>query len=125
MDHKVKHKGLGRLVKATRNSIDGLVEAVKTEEAIRYELALIIILLPVIFVIDTTAAEKAILMFSLFWIFVVELVNTAIETIVDRVSADYHLLSKRAKDLGSAVVFVSIISTAVIWIVIIGKNYFG
>lgn len=108
-------KGLIRIVRATRYSINGLKEAYINEAAIRQELTLLIIFTPICLLLNISVIEKIILIGVLINIFIVELINSSIEAVVDRVGTEYHELSGRAKDIGSAAVFVSICFAACCW----------
>ncbi len=85
-----------------------------------FQLELLIGIPAIIFAIfsDKSNAEKALLVFSIFFVFIIELCNTAIEKIIDRISLDHHPTSKKVKDIGSCMVFISAIATAAIWIII-------
>ena len=107
-----------RLINATRYSWNGLVEAWRTQAPFRYECYVLAIVIPAGWSFGTGPAERALLLGSWFLVLVVELINSAIETIVDRFGAERHDLSGRAKDLGSAAVFCSIVLAAVIWLII-------
>jgi len=108
--------GLSRLIAATGYSWKGLVAAVKHEAAFRQELALVIILLPVAFWIADSVAELLLLVGSLLMVLIVELVNSAIEALADAISLEHHPLLGRAKDLGSAAVFLAVLFAAMVWI---------
>jgi len=110
MKHSIRH-----VKKAARHSWQGLRAAYKTERAFRIELFLTIFALPLAFVIGKTPLEKALLVASWIFILVMELVNTAIETIVNRISQEHHPVSGKAKDIGSAVVFVAAIQAVLFW----------
>ncbi|ELV8725232.1 diacylglycerol kinase [Vibrio fluvialis] len=112
-------KGLRRIIKATKYSFQGFQAALKHEAAVRQELALLLILTPVSLLLDVTNIEKALLIGSLFIILITELLNSAVEAIVDRVGTEYHELSGRAKDIGSAAVFVALANAAVVWGIIL------
>lgn len=116
---RTKAKGLKRLINAGGYSIAGLQDAWHTEEAFRQEIILAAILIPVSFFIDTTAVGHALLVASVLFVLLMELLNTAVETVIERISDDIHPLSKRAKDLGSAAVFVSLINVATVWGIIL------
>lgn len=77
------------------------------------------ILIPVVFLVDVTRAERALLLFSIIFVLIVELLNTGIEVVVDRIGADFHELSGKAKDLGSAAVLISILVAFATWIIIL------
>lgn len=107
--------GWQRLWKATGYSIQGLKAAWINEAAFRQELLLVLFLIPVALWLGTTMTQRALLIFSLLVIPAVELLNSAIETTVDRIGLENHELSGRAKNMGSAAVLVSLIAAAVVW----------
>ena len=106
---------LGRIVRATRYSLAGLHSAIRGEAAFRQELILALVLIPVAVWLGDNGFERALMILSLLVVLIVELVNSAIETVVDRVGTEFHELSGRAKDLGSAAVFISLIAVPVVW----------
>jgi len=112
---KRSRKGLQRLVDATGYSIRGLKAAWQNEAAFRQELLLFLILLPTAFWLGTNMTQRALLVFSVVLVLVVELVNSAVENVVDRIGTENHVLSGRAKDLGSAAVMLSLIAAALVW----------
>lgn len=114
-----RRRGLSRLYSASIWSWHGLRDAFKTEEAFRQEVLLAALLIPASFLIDTSAIGHALLVGSVLFVLLVELLNTAIETVIERISDEIHPLSKRAKDLGSAAVLLSILNAGVIWALII------
>lgn len=107
--------GLRRVLNATRYSIEGLAAAWKHEAAFRQEAMLAVVLVPLGLWLGRTGLEKALLAGSVLAVLVVELLNSGIEAIVDRASPEIHELAKRAKDLGSAAVMVSIVATCLVW----------
>ncbi len=107
--------GLRRVLNATRYSIEGLAAAWKHEAAFRQEAMLAVVLVPLGLWLGRTGVEKALLTGSVLAVLVVELLNSGVEAIVDRASPDIHELAKRAKDLGSAAVMVSIAATCLVW----------
>jgi diacylglycerol kinase (ATP) len=107
--------GFRRLVNATFFSIAGLRAAWRNEAAFRQECVLAAVLTPTAFWVGQTAVERSLLIGTCWLVLVVELLNSAIEAVVDRVGTDHHKLSGRAKDLGSAAVFVSLALTALVW----------
>jgi diacylglycerol kinase (ATP) len=115
----VKQKGTKRLLNAGRYAVEGLTDAFKTEEAFKQEAILALVLIPVSFCIETTAVGHALLVASVLFVLLMELLNTAVETVIERISDDIHPLSKRAKDLGSAAVFVSLLNMGAVWAIII------
>ncbi|MGH8670243.1 MAG: diacylglycerol kinase [Burkholderiales bacterium] len=111
--------GLRRVVSATRNSIDGLAAAVRHEDAFRQELMLAAVLVPLGLWLGANGFERALLVASVLLVLVVELLNSAVEAAVDRISFDNHRLAKRAKDIGSAAVLLSLASAAIVWLLVI------
>lgn len=93
----------------------GLRAAWRNEEAIRQEIALIIVLTPAAFWVGTNAVEYSLLIGTLLLIMITELLNSAIESTVDRIGTEHHELSGRAKDIGSAAVFVSMMLAGLTW----------
>ncbi len=106
---------IGRIVRAARYSFAGLRSAVAGEVAFRQELILGAVLTPVAIWLGEDGVERALMVGVLLLVLIVELVNSAIEAAVDRVGEEAHDLSRRAKDLGSAAVFVSLIAVPVVW----------
>ena len=113
--NKPRATGIKRIINAAGYSMRGLSAAFKHEAAFRQELALVIILTPVAIYFGQTNIERSILIDSLILVLIVELLNSAIEAIVDRVSSEHHELSGRAKDIGSAAVFVSLANVVIVW----------
>jgi diacylglycerol kinase (ATP) len=113
--------GLRRLVNAFGYSIAGTLAAFKHEDAFRQEVILTALLAPVAIYYGETAIDQALMIGSLLLIIIVELLNSSIEATVDRISVKHHKLAKRAKDIGSAAVFFSLINAAVIWFLLLVK----
>ena len=111
--------GLTRILSAFKNSTDGLKNTFKNEEAFRQELILTIILTPLAIYIGENHIERIFLITSLILLLLVELINTAIEVIVDRVSYEKNDLSKLAKDIGSAAVLIAFINCFIVWFFIL------
>ncbi|ANQ83998.1 diacylglycerol kinase [Azoarcus olearius] len=107
--------GLPRIWNAFRYSLAGLRAALRHEDAFRQECLLAAVLIPLAFVAPTDGAGKALLVGSTLLVLIVELLNSAIEATVDRVSLDHHQLAKRAKDIGSAAVLVALLNLAMVW----------
>ena len=107
-----------RVYLATRYSWQGLRAGWRTQAALRYEFGLLLLAVPVAFWLGRTGVERALLIGSCLLVIVVELINSAIECVVDRIGSDLHDLSGRAKDLGSAAVFCSILLTGTIWLML-------
>lgn len=112
---KPGHQGLTRVIRAARYSVKGFRAAWATESAFRQETVLAALLAPVAFVLGRSPVEIAMLLASLLFVIVVELLNSGIEAAVDRIGDEPHELSGRAKDFGSAAVFVSLCVVLVLW----------
>ncbi len=112
-NNKVGH--FARLAPAIKNSLAGLAAAYKHEIAFRQEVFLFIVLTPVAIMISTSFIEFVLLIFSIIFIMVTELLNSAVEAVVDRVGLERHELSGRAKDIASAAVFVAILFFIMVW----------
>ncbi|MDP1930215.1 MAG: diacylglycerol kinase [Gammaproteobacteria bacterium] len=110
-----KRKGLPRLIAAARYSLDGLRSAFASEEAFRLEVLVFVIFTPIALWLGETAVERVLLISSLLLLLIVELLNTAVEALVNRISPEYHDLSRKAKDIGSAAVFLAMLLVAVVW----------
>ncbi|PPD18054.1 MAG: diacylglycerol kinase [Methylotenera sp.] len=111
--------GLRRLFNAFGYSLDGFKAAYKHEDAFRQEVLLSIILTPLAFYLGNSAIEIALMIASVLLVLIVELLNSAIEAVVDRVSIERHELAKRAKDIGSAAVFIALLIMVVVWCLIL------
>jgi diacylglycerol kinase (ATP) len=107
--------GLVRVWNAFFYSVDGFKAAYQHENAFRQELLLTIICIPLAFVLEPSAVGRALMIAVLFLVLIVELINSAIEAAVDRISLEHHLLIKRAKDMGSAAVMIALVNVAVVW----------
>ena len=112
---KTSRRGLARIVDATSFSAAGLRAAWRWEEAFRQELVLAIVLAPVALWVGQTALQRAALIGCCLLVLVVELLNSAIEAVVDRVGMERHELAGRAKDMGSAAVLLSLLLTLLVW----------
>ncbi|KQA26324.1 diacylglycerol kinase [Vibrio metoecus] len=121
---KPSRTGLTRLVYATGYSMKGFAAAWKNEAAFRQEVALSFPLLALSFFLPISTAEQILMVGSLELILIAELLNSAIEAVVDRIGAERHELSGRAKDIGSAAVFVALCFAAFTWGVILFKTYY-
>lgn len=111
--------GITRWVKALGFTWLGLKAAYKHEEAFRQEVFLLLVSVPLALWIGETGFEKGLLIASVLLLLIVELLNSAIEAVVDRFGGEMHELSGRAKDMGSAAVFIAMINTAMVWLFII------
>ena len=112
-------RGLRRIGPALHYSLAGLGAALRHEAAFRQELLLALILVPMALLLPVNALGKALMIASVLLVLIVELINSAIEATIDRVSLDTHPLAKRAKDLGSAAVFMSLVNAGVIWLLVL------
>ena len=112
-------KGVRRLINATGYSLAGFRACFLHEEAFRQEVALAVILVPLGLWLGETGIERALLVASMLLIPLVELLNSAIEAVVDRLGPEQHELSGRAKDIGSAAVFLAIVVAAAVWLLIL------
>ena len=120
---KPGNTGITRIIKAFGFSMKGFRAAWKHEAAFRQELMLTVVLAPLAFVISETTTQLALLLLTLFVVLITEILNSAVEAVVDRVSDEQHKLAGRAKDMGSAAVFLSLTMTAVIWGLVIFERY--
>lgn len=111
--------GLIRIARAFRYSFAGLGAAFRNEAAFRQEVLLALVLLPLAVWVGDSAVEIAVLWVSVFLVLMVELVNSGIEAVVDRISQERHPLAGRAKDIGSAAVFVSLVNLIAVWLIIL------
>jgi diacylglycerol kinase (ATP) len=111
--------GLRRLLNATGYSIHGFASAFRHEDAFRQEVLLAAILIPIALFLEVGGAGKALMIASVLLVLIVELLNSAVEAAVDRISFDQHKLSKRAKDIGSAAVALSLVNVAVVWLLVL------
>ncbi|UTA49635.1 diacylglycerol kinase [Simiduia sp. 21SJ11W-1] len=120
---KGAQQGLGRVVKATRYSWQGLRASWQTEAAFREEAMLAMVMVPLALWLDLPAVETALLIVTVMLVLVVELINSALEAVVDRVGLEHHVLSGKAKDVGSAAVFTMLLTTALTWGLILVEHY--
>lgn len=113
--------GIKRLLNAFKYSVAGTLAAFKHEDAFRQEVILSIVLIPLAIYLGQSPIEQALMIASILLIIIVELLNSSVEATVDRISVKRHKLAKRAKDIGSAAVFFSLVNAAVIWFLILVK----
>jgi diacylglycerol kinase (ATP) len=116
--HKGK-TGLRRIWNALFYSIEGLSAAYRHENAFRQEVWLAVVLVPLAFFLPASEIGKAMMIASVLLVLIVELLNSAIEATVDRVSLEHHQLAKRAKDIGSAAVMISLVNVGVVWLLVL------
>lgn len=107
--------GLTRLINALRYSLAGLTAAYRHEDAFRQETRLALVLLPIAFFMPVSSLGKALMIASVLLVLIVELLNSAIEAVVDRISLEHHHLAKRAKDIGSAAVLIALLNIVAVW----------
>lgn len=111
--------GLTRLCNAFGWSMAGFAAALKHEKAFQQELVCCLVLAPFALWLGETGMEKALLLGSLFLILIVEMLNSAVEAVVDRIGGEHHTLSGRAKDMGSAAVFLALANAGLCWLLIL------
>jgi diacylglycerol kinase (ATP) len=116
--HKGK-TGLRRVWNALLYSMAGFRAALEHEDAFRQEAMLALVLIPIALLVTTSAVGKALMVGSILLVLIVELLNSAIEATVDRIALVDHPLAKRAKDIGSAAVFASLVNVLVIWALVL------
>lgn len=116
---------IAHIIDALKWSAAGITAAWKNELAFRLQLTVIVLILPFGIWLGRTAAERALLIGACALVLIVELLNSAVETVVDRIGPEYHELSKRAKDMGSAAAFFSMLTAAVIWLLILYDRFWG
>jgi len=114
-----KKRGFARLRAAAVYSVEGLRACFASEEAFRLEIMLAVVLTPLAFWLGDSPAERGLLLIAIVLVLLVELLNSAIEAVVDRIGLEYHALSKKAKDIGSAAVFISLVSFVVLWVAVL------
>jgi len=107
--------GLTRIRNAAGYSWAGLTAAFRHEDAFRQEVFLALLLIPLALYLGDTGIERALMIGAVLGVLIVELLNSAVEAAVDRISLEHHLLIKRAKDMGSAAVMISLVNVVVIW----------
>lgn len=112
---KASGQGITRLVRAFGWSLAGLRAAFVGEAAFRQEVAVALVMVPAAVWLGQSGIERALLVGSLLLVLLAELLNSAVEAVVDRVGEEFHPLSGRAKDIGSAAVFVSLVNAAGVW----------
>ena len=99
-------------------SVEGLKAAYKHEDSFRQEVLLAVLLIPLVFFLPAPGLGKALMIASVLLVLIVELLNSAVEATVDRVSLEHHRLAKRAKDIGSAAVMMSLANVVVVWLLV-------
>lgn len=112
---KATDTGIKRILKAFVYSRDGFLSAFKSEAALRQDLAVFAIFSIFAMCLNLVLWQKAVLISSLLFIVIMELVNTAVEVVIDRISPEYHELSKKAKDIGSLLVLLAFVNAVILW----------
>ncbi len=120
---KPGHTGFMRIIKATEYSLQGFKAAWKNESAFRQEVAFCLLLLPLAFVLGQSMLQVAVLISVLAIVLITELLNSAVEAVVDRIGDEHHRLAGQAKDMGSAAVFVSLALVVIVWSMIGIENF--
>lgn len=115
--------GLRRLINATRYSTAGLGAALRHEDAFRQEVIAAIVLIPLAVWLGNSGTERALLACSVLAVLIVELLNSAVEATVDRISLENHQLAKRAKDIGSAAVMLALGNALLTWLLVLGDRF--
>ncbi len=111
--------GLKRLWNAFHYSLAGFSAAFRNEDAFRQEVFLAVVLIPIALMLHLEGTKKAVLIGSVLLVLIVELLNSGIEATVDRISLENHHLAKRAKDIGSAAVFLSLVNVVLVWLLVL------
>lgn len=111
--------GLRRLWNAFFYTLDGLQAAYRHEDAFRQEVWLALVMIPLSFFLPVSGVGRALMITSVLLVLIVELINSAIEAAIDRISLEKHTLSKRAKDIGSAAVMIALINVVATWTLIL------
>lgn len=117
-------KGLRRIINAAFYSIAGLKAAIQHEASFRQELLASLVMLPILIWLPAASYLKWMIVFAHLLVLITELLNSAVEAVVDLASPEYHLLAKRAKDLGSAAVLLTLIPTALLWLYVVFTAFY-
>ncbi len=118
-----KRTGFIRILRATGYSLQGLGSALKHESAFRQEVILALMLIPIAFILPVGLLGAALMILSIFLVLIVELLNSGLEWVVDYISLEKHPFAKRAKDMGSGAVFLSLLNAGVVWSLVIAHNW--
>ena len=111
--------GFRRIRNALFYSLDGFLAAFRNEDAFRQEVALAFVLIPAALLLPASGAGKALMIAAVLLVLIVELLNSGIEAVTDRVSLDNHVLAKRAKDMGSAAVLLALVNVPIVWLLVL------
>lgn len=115
----LKNAGIKRLLSAFRFSWQGLRATYRHEEAFRQEVWVLILAVPLAFLLTDSGVERVLLIGSIMLILIVELLNSALEAVVDRIGSEKHELSGRAKDMGSAAVLLAVFNAVLVWLLVL------
>jgi len=118
-----KNKGIKRIFKAFSHSLEGLGSTLRHEAAFRQEAILAVVLIPLSFLMHVELVQHLVLVGSILFVLIVELLNSAIEAVVDDISLRNRPLAKRAKDMGSAAVFISLLNCFICWLSVLIVNW--
>lgn len=118
-----KSSGLKRIFRAFFYSMEGIGSTLKHEAAFRQEMILATILIPASFLLGVSTLENCVLIASILLVLIVELLNSAIEAAIDDISMHHRPLAKRAKDMGSAAVFISLVNCVAVWVIVVAANW--
>jgi len=121
---RIQQSGIKRIIRAARYSYQGILAAWKHEAAFRQELVSVLFMVPIALWLGETAEQQILLIGSCMLVIIVELLNSAIEAVVDRIGPEEHNLSGRAKDMGSAAVLISLLLVTLSWTLIIRHRFF-
>ena len=121
--NKPSRTGITRIYYATGYSFKGIKAAWKHEAAFRQELSLMMLMVPAAFWLGQTTEQRLLLILPCFIVVIAELINSAIEAVVDRIGPEHHTLSGQAKDIGSAAVFFSLLMVGISWGMIIWQRF--
>jgi diacylglycerol kinase (ATP) len=113
------NNGFTRLWNALFYSLDGLSAAFRHEDAFRQEVLMALILIPIAVHAPATGPGKALMVASVLLVLIVELINSGIEAVTDRISLEDHVLAKRAKDMGSAAVMLALVNVPIVWLLVL------
>lgn len=116
------HTGLRRLANAARYSCEGLAAAFRNEDAFRQEVFAACALIPLAIWLGNSVTERALMSCAVLLVLIVELLNSALEATVDRISLQHHPLAKRAKDIGSAAVMIALANALLVWALILAQR---
>jgi diacylglycerol kinase (ATP) len=120
-NQQIAKTGMKRIIAATKYSISGLRLTIRDEEAFRLEIYLSIFFVPLAFFLADSNIELILMVVAIFIVLITELLNTAIEAVVDKTGEEIHHLAKKAKDVGSAAVFVAMVNFCFIWFLVLVK----